>query len=72
LEHKHLLIFSNESKRGDQLCCSFKIHDLIFDCIVGGFDASVLLLEGIADNTSLTKIYLAVSLQRMLSPSVKA
>lgn len=72
LKHKHLLILSNESKSGDQFSWSFEIHYLGFDCIVGGFDASVLLLEGIADNTSLKKIYLAVSLQRMLSPSLKA
>jgi hypothetical protein len=45
-----------------------KTHDLVFDCVVTGFDSSVFLIEGIFDDAAWCKIYFEVSLQRMLSP----
>ena len=72
MKHKHLLTLPYKSQSRNQLSGSFEVHNFVFDCIVGCFDASVLLLEGIADDTLLKRSYLAMSLERMFSPSLIA
>lgn len=49
-ESEHLLIDPLKPELLEQIHRAFEIHDLGFDCVVGGLDAPVLLFEGIGDD----------------------
>ena len=63
---------TSKAEGSEQLETASQTHDLIFDGIVGDLDAAILLFEGVLDDAEWEVIYLEVSLERMLSPSLKA
>lgn len=72
IEIVHFLTDTNEAKSYQQFISTSQTQNLIFDRVVRGFDSSVLLFERLLDDAGSRMRYLEVSLQRMLSPSLKA
>lgn len=68
----HFLTDANEAKRDQEFISPSQTQNLVLDGVVGGLDASILLFEGLLDDAESRMRYLEVSLQRMLSPSLKA
>ena len=68
-KNEHFFALADEAQGEEQIIDSPEAHDLVLDGVVGGLDASVLLLEWVGNDAKWRGRYLAVSLQRMLSPS---
>ena len=49
-KNEHLLTLPDKPKRKEQVVDSSEAHDLVFDGVVGGLDASVLLLEWVGND----------------------
>ena len=50
VEMEHFLALPGEAQSGEQILTAPQAHNFIFDGIVGGLDAPVLLLEGFFDD----------------------
>lgn len=69
---EHVLCLSLEAESDYEFFCASECHDFVLDDVVGSFYSAILLFEGIADDAESKSDYLAVSLQRIFRPSLRA
>ena len=68
----NLLVLAREAQSSEELVNASETHDFILDGVVGGLYAAIFLFERLLNDAACYKRYLAVSLQRIFMPSIKA